>query len=520
MQKSRSIPETEPNAGNTAVLRYLSGTRRGQVETLRSKTLYIIKDNEQDLRIVPADGIIEANCVSTLHRSGTTYELEVIGGNDVWVNGERVTENWILRSGDLLELGHTGPVLRFRLHPPGVSPKKTLAEAFADSLDGARSGGRSSISKLSWFFTRFTHDLATQTTLWFRASVIALIVLLIISVLVLVVQSYRFEKRLASEAVRIEGIARMLEKTGAEAMKKTDLMRLREEVEGQLAAAVQRVESLEARSDVIARILATVTPSIAFVQGAFGFVDPESGQRLRYIESTPGMYLFTLDESASLVELTFTGTAFVVADGRVLFTNKHVAEPWLADERARVPDEHGLEPVIVKIRVFLPDLDDPIDVDYLGSDDDLDLALLKARNNLDNITALKFDTEKPQPGDEVVVLGYPLGMAGMLARARPEFVEQITTDGEVDFWSVGEELSAAGYIKPLASRGIVSQVSDTYIVYDAETAIGGSGGPVLNLDGRVVGINTAVVKGFGGSNLGVLAIYAEQLLEQTELGNK
>lgn len=513
MQESQSKLEDDSTA-YTAVLRYLSGTRRGQVETLCSRTLHIIRGKDQDVHIVPADGVVETDCVATLHRFGNTYELEIIADAEVWVNGERVTDNRVLASGDLLELGHTGPVLRFRLYSPGVLPKKTLAEAFSDSLDGARSDGRSNISKAGWFFTRFTHDLVTQTTLWFRVGVLALIALLIISVVVLVVQSYRFEQRLSTEAVRIDSIARALEKTGAEAMKKTDVMQMRKEVEDQLAQAVQRVETLEARSDVIARTIASVSRSIAFVQGAFGFLDPETGKRLRYIESPEGVYLFTLDERASVVELTFTGTAFVVTDDGILLTNKHVAEPWLADERARIPDEHGLQPMIIRMRIFFPGIPDAIEVDHLDSDDEVDLALLKARDGLEIIPALEFDIEKPQPGDEVLVVGYPLGMAGMLARASSEFVEKITTEDEVDFWSVGEGLATAGYIKPLASRGIVSQISDNYIVYDAETAIGGSGGPVLNLNGGVVGINTAVVKGFGGSNLGVLSSYAKKLLAQ------
>ncbi len=513
MQNSPATVERGTGEGKTAVLRYLSGTHRGRVVELRDKTMHIIRGAEPDIRIAPADGVIEADCIATLHRSGSTYELEIIADNEVWVNGERVTSK-VLGSGDLLELGHTGPVLRFRLYPPGVAPKKTLAEAFSDSLNGARSDGRSNIGKAGWFFTRFAQDLVTQTTLFFRLGVLLLIALLVVSVVVLIVQSYRFEKRLSTEAVRIEGIANLLQKTGAEAIKKSDFIQLRKQVEVQLEQAVQRVESLEARSDIIARTLAKVTPSVAFVQGSFGFVDPASGQRLRYIESPEGVYLFTLDERAALVELPFTGTAFAVNGERILLTNKHVAEPWLADERAKMPDEHGLRPMIVKMRAFFPGIAEPVDVDHLKSDDAVDLALLQARASIDNITVLEFVTDKPKPGDEVLVVGYPLGMAGMLARAKPQFIEEISSNADVDFWSVGEGLSAAGYIKPLASRGIVSQLSDHYVVFDAETAIGGSGGPVLNLDGGVVGINTAVVKGFGGSNLGVLSIFAERLLKQ------
>ena len=471
-----------------------------------------VRGRDQDIDIIAPNGHSEADSVAALHRSGVTYELEVTGDNEVWINGVRVSENRVLKSGDLLELGHTGPVLRFRLYPPGVLPKKSLAEALVDSLDGARVDGRSNIGKAGSFFTRFAKDLATQTTTWFRVWVLVLITLLILSVVILVVQHYRFQKQLSTEAIRIDTIAKALERTGAEAMKKEDLVELQKEVESQLAEAVQRVETLEARSDVLARIIATVEGSIAFVQGAYGYVDLDSGKPLRYIEPEKGIYLFTLDERGSIVELPFTGTAFVVSGKHILLTNKHVAQPWLADERMDVPEGHNLEPVIIKMRAFFPGVKESVDIEHLASATDVDLALLQVGQDLQEVSALELEPNKPKPGDEVLMVGYPLGMSGMLARVSPKFMEEITLDSEVDFWMVGDRLSEAGYIKPLASRGIVSQLSDNYIVYDAETAVGGSGAPVLDLNGKVVGINTAIVKGFGGSNLGILSIYAEQLL--------
>ena len=91
-------------------------------------------------------------------------------------------------------------------------------------------------------------------------------------------------------------------------------------------------------------------------------------------------------------------------------------------------------------------------------------------------------------------------MQALVVRASPEFLKAATPDGDADFWSLARRLSEAGYIKPLATRGIVSQVSQEVVAYDAETAIGGSGGPVLDLGGRVVAVNAAVLEEFGGSN--------------------
>ena len=50
-------------------------------------------------------------------------------------------------------------------------------------------------------------------------------------------------------------------------------------------------------------------------------------------------------------------------------------------------------------------------------------------------------------------------------------------------------------------------------VYDTDTTYGGSGGPVLGLDGNVVAVNAAILPEFGGSNLGVPASEARRLIE-------
>ena len=75
-----------------------------------------------------------------------------------------------------------------------------------------------------------------------------------------------------------------------------------------------------------------------------------------------------------------------------------------------------------------------------------------------------------------------------------------------------QRIAEAGFMEPLATRGIVGQVTTASIVYDAETTSGGSGGPVIDLNGRVVAVNMAILPEFGGSNLGVPAADALALI--------
>ena len=50
------------------------------------------------------------------------------------------------------------------------------------------------------------------------------------------------------------------------------------------------------------------------------------------------------------------------------------------------------------------------------------------------------------------------------------------------------------------------------MVYDAETTHGGSGGPVLDINGDTIAINTAIMPEYGGSNFGIPVEHARRLL--------
>jgi S1-C subfamily serine protease len=77
-----------------------------------------------------------------------------------------------------------------------------------------------------------------------------------------------------------------------------------------------------------------------------------------------------------------------------------------------------------------------------------------------------------------------------------------------------DELARRSLIRPLITQGHIGDVLPDKIVFDAQTTSGGSGGPLFNQQGKVIGVTYAVLKGFGGSNFGIPIRLSQPLLGQ------
>jgi S1-C subfamily serine protease len=269
--------------------------------------------------------------------------------------------------------------------------------------------------------------------------------------------------------------------------------------------------------------------SVAFLQGSYGFRQREDGRMLRHVVNDNGIAmispfgqpLLSLEGEGPVAELQFTGTGFFVGDSGALITNRHVALPWESDASANAFADGDLEPVMTKFIAYLPGKPEAVPVALLLASEHTDLAVLVHEDRSGKIPSLRLadagPAAGPAAGDEVIVMGYPTGLRSMLAQSGEAFIEELQKTENTGFWSVAERLAEEGYIAPLASRGIVGHATPETIVYDAETTYGGSGGPVLDMSGNVVAINTAILPEFGGSNLGVPAAKVRALLEQAGL---
>lgn len=145
------------------------------------------------------------------------------------------------------------------------------------------------------------------------------------------------------------------------------------------------------------------------------------------------------------------GSGFVISEDGYIVTNNHVIE--------------GADEILIE---FFEGFEMPAEI--VGTDPNTDIALLKVISD----EPLKFvsfgDSDTARVGDWVMAMGNPLGQG----------------------FSV-----SAGIVS--ARERALSGTYDDYIQTDAAINRGNSGGPLFNMDGEVIGVNTAILSPNGGS---------------------
>lgn len=301
-----------------------------------------------------------------------------------------------------------------------------------------------------------------------------------------------------------------------------------DELEIQLKESQEKLQGVLEQVHTSENIIAQVAGGICLIQGEYRFLDPVTQKPLRYLESSgvataferadPNEDFFPVSVSGKgdLLTVQYTGTGFLIDSNGYILTNCHITTPWKNAGDYQHVLAAGYEPELILFQAFFPDQPKPFELTVLNRSEHNDVALLHANLGSAQIPVLSCatDSEDLKIGETVMVIGYPTGFDALLARLDNKRMESILGADGLTFAEMGRKMSEQKLIWPIATRGMCSRVSGGKIVYDAQTAIGGSGAPVLGSNGQVVGVNTALMKGFSGSNFGVAVSRGLELLDQ------
>ncbi len=207
-----------------------------------------------------------------------------------------------------------------------------------------------------------------------------------------------------------------------------------------------------------------------------------------------------------------SGTGFVIADG-LIATNRHVVQPWYEDPDDEARINGGAKPRVEKMVAFFPSLAKSVtlfDV-QVSPDQDLAVARFTPTDLMKEIRPIALAPEKPNAGDPVVVVGYPLGVSAMLAKSPSNVFSRLAA--KKDAIEIASDLAQHDLIRPSSTCGHVSDIVGEKLIYDAPTAQGGSGGPVFNSNGEAIAVNAAYIDGFTGGTIGITTESLKPLLQ-------
>ena len=289
------------------------------------------------------------------------------------------------------------------------------------------------------------------------------------------------------------------------------------------SAVQSRLAKLETEGSVAQTIIQTYEPSVCLIHVTLAFREHKSGLRLHYAGMTDSggptvdehnNPLVSLNGYGPEVHVDAFGTGFLASANGEILTNHHVAEPWWENDDLKELLSQGLDPVITAMRAYFPGVSHGITIDTERISSSADVAIVRGDVSGLGIktVALADGQGAAVSGAPVVLLGYPTAVDAILARAGAETIKSIATASKGDPAQVMEELARRHLIRPITTQGHIGDVLTDRIVYDAQTTSGGSGGPLFNDQGKVIGINFAILRHFGGSNFAIPIDYGKSLL--------
>ena len=241
------------------------------------------------------------------------------------------------------------------------------------------------------------------------------------------------------------------------------------------ATSAESKRLLQALEDAFVSVADHATPSVVNVSvkarrpaASEGGASPEDEQRFKEFFGQEFFDRF-FRRRPPREESRATGSGVIVDRRGYILTNNHVVEE-AAEVEVRLSDDRTFKAAIV------------------GRDAKTDLAVLKIEAPADSLPVAELgDSDKLRIGQWAIAIGNPFGL---------------------------DRTVTAGIISATGRTGVGVATYEAFIQTDASINPGNSGGPLLNLEGRVIGINTAIVSTGQGIGFSIPINMARDIMNQ------
>jgi DNA-binding response OmpR family regulator len=284
------------------------------------------------------------------------------------------------------------------------------------------------------------------------------------------------------------------------------------DLDSRLKQTDSRIGKLETESRIAEEIVRDYSNSVCLIYAIVGFHDRKTGARLNFagidahgnpVADEKGNVIVTTEGGTRAVQLHVFGSGFLIDTAGHILTNHHVLEPWWHNAAAIPVPADTFQPTVESMWAYFPGYDTPMPLHVRSVSEDFDLGLASVDLPENHPRPVAIDPQAAISGSPVVLIGYPTGVEGILARIDEPTLKRIAQSVGNDTEGLVQELGRRKLIRPLVTQGHLGVVGPDRLVYDAQTTHGGSGGPVFNVSGKVIGVNFAILSDFSGSNFAV-----------------
>lgn len=504
------------------VIHIASGGDRS-TEVLTQERIRIGATAECELRLSSSDGSLAANThgpIIELARHNGFYRVANFDPSlQIVHNGHPISFDTTIRDGDEVRLDPSGVLLTF--FPVEGTPalvagtrRATHVAPFIEQA-GLESAATARRDDAKVFLREFTRELVREIRPSTKIITFAIATILVGGVLYI---GFALFSEVRRSRQIIGDLQQQLAKGNEQAARTNE----------QLSALGRSNKEIRDSLSLAVKLRSDYGGGVCLISVSFIFVESRTGRPLRYPENQMNesgavvqngneQTALTPDGKGAVAEYESLGTGFLVGDGFIL-TNRHVAQPWLADERAQslnssVPGQPRLKTLVA----FFPDQAQPVVLKFKQAAQREDLAVctfdLKDLAEQIPVLPLEKDPDTVAVGKTVVTMGYPLGPDRLLALLDEKEARSVQARyGSLE--ALLGYLAQTKHIQPLTTQGSITDLDLRSIVYDARTAEGGSGAPLFGPSGHVIGISYGVLPENTASNFAVPVRYAIALLQR------